>query len=198
MARPTTISNEQILDAARAVFLEHGFASGSTAEIARRAQVSEGSIFNRFASKEALFEAAMDKTVPPAFTLSRYLGKGDMKTNLVALTVQSIEFLSDLLPSLMLRWSERASADGSVTCNRPLEVLHALTDFFAGEKALDRVAGDPTITARIFMGGVWNYCFMQMVAGDRSTTPQAFARGFVDGIWHGIAPGRNDGKGKSK
>jgi AcrR family transcriptional regulator len=195
MPRPATISTEQILDAARAVFLEHGFASGSTAEIARRAHVSEGSIFNRFDSKEALFEAAMDKSVPPAFTLGRTLGKGDMKANLVKLTVQSIEFLSQLLPSLMLRWSERERAHGSVTCNRPREILRALTDFFTEEKALGRVHGDPTIMARIFMGGVWNYCFLQTVTGDRTLSAPAFARGFVDGFWHGFAP-TTGGKGK--
>jgi AcrR family transcriptional regulator len=197
MSRPSSITNEQILDAARAVFFEHGFASGSTAEIARRANISEGSIFNRFETKEALFEAAMDKTVPPAFTLGRYLGKGDLQANLVEITIQSVEFLSQLLPSLMLRWSERERAHGSITCNRPREILRALTDFFTEEKSLGRVEGDPAIMARIFMGGVWNYCFLQTVTGDRSMSVQAFARGFVDGLWHGVAPA-GSGAGKRR
>ncbi|MGD0839180.1 MAG: TetR family transcriptional regulator, partial [Polyangia bacterium] len=37
MARPTSITNGRILDAARSVFLAHGFANASTVEIARRA-----------------------------------------------------------------------------------------------------------------------------------------------------------------
>jgi hypothetical protein len=41
MARPVTISDEQILDAARAVFTEKG-PRATTAEIAERAGVSEG------------------------------------------------------------------------------------------------------------------------------------------------------------
>jgi AcrR family transcriptional regulator len=196
MARPATISSQQILDAARTVFLEHGFANASTVDIAKRAGVSEGSIFNRFPTKEALFEAAMDKQVPPAFALGRYLGKGDMKTNLVELTVQSIDFLSQLLPSLMLRWSERDRADGSLTCNRPREILHALTAFFSKEAAEGRIGGDPRIAARIFMGGVWNSCFLQTVAGDRTMSVHAFARGFVDGFWQGFAPVTAAAKGK--
>jgi AcrR family transcriptional regulator len=192
MARPPTISNQQILDAAQVVFLEHGFAHASTVEIARRAGISEGSIFNRFPTKEALFDAAMDKTVPPPLTLERYIGKGDIRVNLVRITIQSIDFLGELLPSLMLRWSERDRARGSEACNqackRPKRILHALTDFFAQEAALGRVRGDPRIAARIFMGGVWNYCFLRTVAGDRSMSAKAFAHGLVTGLWQGIAP----------
>jgi AcrR family transcriptional regulator len=44
MARIPKITNEQILEAAREVFLEKGF-SGSTLEIAARSGVSEASIF---------------------------------------------------------------------------------------------------------------------------------------------------------
>jgi len=188
MSRPVSISNQQILEAARAVFLEHGFGNASTVDIARRAHVSEGSIFNRFPTKEELFEAAMDKTVPPPLMLGGYVGQGDIRTNLVGITVQSIEFLSELLPSLMLRWSERDRAQGSTTCNRPREILHALTDFFTQEAELGRVKGDPRISARIFMGGVWNYCFLRTVANDRSMSAETFAKGLVDGMWQGIAP----------
>jgi AcrR family transcriptional regulator len=188
MARPTTISNQQILEAAQTVFLEHGFANASTVEIARRAGISEGSIFNRFATKEALFDAAMDKTVPPPLTLERYIGKGDLKANLVRITVQSIDFLGALLPSLMLRWSEGDRARGSEICTRPKRILHALTGFFAHEAALGRVRGDPRIAARIFMGGVWSFCFLRTVAGDRSMSPASFARGLVAGMWQGMAP----------
>jgi AcrR family transcriptional regulator len=53
MARPSTIFNQQILDAARAEFLAHGFTKASTVDIARRAGVSEGSIFNRFSTTVA-------------------------------------------------------------------------------------------------------------------------------------------------
>jgi AcrR family transcriptional regulator len=194
MARPTSITNGRILDAARSVFLAHGFANASTVEIARRAGISEGSIFHRFATKEGLFEAAMDETVPPALTLLQYTGKGNLKLNLVRITVQSIAFLTELLPSLMLRWSERERADRSVCCGRPTEILRGFTNFFTQEAALGRVSGDPRIAARIFMGAVWNYSFLQTVAGDRSMSARTFARGLVDELWRGIAPERRTRK----
>ena len=84
MARTKTISDEQIIEAAREVFLEHGTA-GTTAEIARRAGVSEGSIFRRFPTKDDLFTAAMMFPGEPPFvaTLEALVGQGDLRENLV-------------------------------------------------------------------------------------------------------------------
>jgi len=47
MARPPVITEERILDAARGVFLKKGIRA-TTAEVAKRAGIAEGSIFNRF------------------------------------------------------------------------------------------------------------------------------------------------------
>ena len=188
MARPTSISNQQILDAARPVFLARGFGKASTVEIARRAGISEGSIFNRFATKEALFHAAMDDAEPPILDLGHYVGHGDLRRNLVRIAVESIHFLSNLLPTLMLRWSEREAAGGATVCSRPREILASLTAFFKAEKRLRRLGGDPAITARLYMGAVWNYCFLHTVAGYRTMSAKTFAERMVDGLWQGIAP----------
>src|SRR6266436_9406908 len=47
----------QIMDGARAVFLDQGFDAASMGEIARRAGVSKGTLYVYFDSKELLFEA---------------------------------------------------------------------------------------------------------------------------------------------
>jgi AcrR family transcriptional regulator len=190
MARPARISNQQILKAARAVFLAHGLAKASTVEIARRAGVSEGSIFNRFPTKSLLFQAAMDEPLPPALTLDALVGRGDVRRNLVRITVASVQFLRQLLPKLMLSWSERQRGRHRTVRARPREILRALTRFFQAETSRGRVAGDPEVTARIFMGSVWNYCFLHTVAGDRSLSVPTFARRLVAGLWQGIAPAR--------
>lgn len=49
----------QIVDAARSVFVEHGFAGARTQLIAERAAINEALLYRHFASKEALFEAAV-------------------------------------------------------------------------------------------------------------------------------------------
>jgi AcrR family transcriptional regulator len=190
MGRPPSISNQQILDAARAEFLMHGLAKASTVDIAHRAGVSEGSIFNRFPTKDVLFHAAMDDAQPPVLALDSYVGQGDLRENLVRITIESIHFLNNFLPKLMLLWSERDLGPRAKVCTRPREILSALTAFFKKEKALGRVGGDPPIIARMYMGSVWNYCFMLTVAGDRPMSVKSFAERLVAGLWQGIAPAR--------
>jgi AcrR family transcriptional regulator len=49
----------RIIGAARAAFGQYGYRSTTTGAIARRAGVSEATIFREFGPKEALFEAAV-------------------------------------------------------------------------------------------------------------------------------------------
>jgi AcrR family transcriptional regulator len=53
----------QILDGARAVFMNLGFDGGSMGEIARAAGVSKGTLYVYFADKSALFEAIVEQEV---------------------------------------------------------------------------------------------------------------------------------------
>ena len=63
MARTKKISDEQILEAARVVFAERGFAA-TTAQIATQAGISEGSIFRRWKSKDELLIDALELSFP--------------------------------------------------------------------------------------------------------------------------------------
>lgn len=49
----------RILDAARELFLEHGYERTSMEDIAKRAGVGRQTVFNRFADKESLFTATL-------------------------------------------------------------------------------------------------------------------------------------------
>ncbi|WP_088344895.1 MULTISPECIES: TetR/AcrR family transcriptional regulator [Rhodomicrobium] len=52
--------SRQIMEGARAVFLERGFDAASMGEIARRAGVSKGTLYVYFQSKEELFETIFE------------------------------------------------------------------------------------------------------------------------------------------
>ena len=52
---------ERVLEAAGNIFAEKGFDAATTEEIAERAGVSIGSLYQYFPNKEALFEAIADQ-----------------------------------------------------------------------------------------------------------------------------------------
>ena len=187
MSRPATISTQNILDAAREVFFARGFRHACTAAIAERAGVSEGSVFKRFATKEELFRAAMDLPRPPVDSILDTVGTGDIRDRLIAVALDGIRFIQQLLPKLMMHWSNRGPAEDLLVAKAPTEVLHTLTRYFKAEMALGRLReGDPQVVARIFMGALWNFCFLQTVAGDRPMTEETYARRLVEQLLTGI------------
>jgi len=67
MGRPTKaqaqVWTQELLDTARALFCERGYAGTSLDELAVRLRCSKHSIYRRFADKEALFCAVVDRDV---------------------------------------------------------------------------------------------------------------------------------------
>jgi TetR/AcrR family transcriptional regulator of autoinduction and epiphytic fitness len=56
-----------LLDAATEVFLEHGFEGASTNDIARRANCSKTTLYSRFATKQDLFIAVLERRTEAIF-----------------------------------------------------------------------------------------------------------------------------------
>ena len=86
MGRPEAVSNAEILEVARRLFLEQG-ATLSASEIAQALGVSHTTIFNRFGSKEQLMLAALAplKETPWVAALESGPGPGSVRDQLVAL-----------------------------------------------------------------------------------------------------------------
>lgn len=106
MGRNKTISDDDLLAAARRAFVKEGFAA-STRRIARRAGVSEGLLFQRFQTKEDLFFAAM---IPPPADLNRLLHHPRSKGRalLEKITFSMIDYFRETLPVLLLLMSHPA------------------------------------------------------------------------------------------
>lgn len=198
MARPVIIKDETIVDAAREVFLERGI-QATTAEVAERAGVSEGSVFKRFKSKAELFRAAMwDRITQPdwAKDLSGRVGKGDLRENLFQIGTQMIGFFRTIIPLLMMSWSNPAP-NGlppplSGSNPPPLRALKHLTGFFEAEIRAGRVRRqDPEIIARVFLGSVNTYVFLDLLQRQNDELPLAqetYLRGLIQLLWAGLEP----------
>ncbi|MFC4638454.1 TetR/AcrR family transcriptional regulator [Deinococcus hohokamensis] len=199
MPRPRTISDEQLLLAAREVFLEQGF-SATTASIARRAGVSEGTLFKRFARKEDLFAAALGLSEYGAWRaqLRAQVGEGEVQRNLEQAALCMLAEAERLVPSLLAVFSRGCDPSHNPMLERldhPARAdADALAAYLQAEAALGRVRPlDADVTALTLVGALTHYVYRELVMPrpDRGSAVMASARfvgGLLDVLWPGMKP----------
>src|SRR5512138_2241674 len=99
MPRPQTITDDEILAAARAVFLDRGI-TATVEEVAARCGVGEATVFRRFPTKQALFLAAMDTAGEPEWlqTLRERTKGDDIRIALTGLAKDILAFGRKMIP----------------------------------------------------------------------------------------------------
>lgn len=178
MARPKRIDDEALLESARATFLELG-ASVSTLELARRAGVSEGTLFKRFGSKMRLFQKAMRlpnlDEEPWAVDMLARAGEGDLEAHLRELALGLGRHIDGVLPAM-----QTVHRHGGLTCGQIRELcgkdepsgmktLRRFRELFAREIELGRLRPmDPATLADMFVGAVLHQCHMRLYFYDEN------------------------------
>lgn len=158
MARPQKYDDEKLLNAAAEVFLEEGPAA-RTASIAKRAGVSEGILFKRFKTKEALFEAAMTTGTESnqwREDLLASVGKNTPHDNLKKAILSLFDKLQKLAPKLMIlegRGHQHLLPPGPKA--PPLEDAAAIAEYLKKEIKIKRLRiQKPELHAHEIVGAV--------------------------------------------
>lgn len=202
MSRPSTIRDEDLLTAARAVFIERGI-QATTAEVAQRAGVSEGTLFKRFGTKSALFHACLHvspESAPWLLRLDAALRETPprpVREVLVEAAREVLAFYRLIVPAIMMRWSNPDSAGAAQTLATglggeppPLVASRRTTAWFAAEMARGRLrAVPPEVPARVFLGTLFNYAFLEVLQRDHGLPgpePEAFIEHLVELILRGV------------
>jgi AcrR family transcriptional regulator len=174
MPRPQSFTDEQLLAAAREVFLERGILA-TTAEVAARAGVAEGTLFYRFKTKTALFQGAMkaDMEEPRWFSMLTALRDGpELDATLLALGREILAHFRKAVPLLMMQWSNAPRSDAPAPPREhvPARGVSLLAGFFEAQVRAGRLG--PTnceVAARIFLGSFLHYAFQEALAPDTAT-----------------------------
>ncbi|MBN8615139.1 MAG: helix-turn-helix transcriptional regulator [Deltaproteobacteria bacterium] len=205
MARPVTISDDTLLEAAREVFLEHGIRATSAA-VAERAGVSEGTLFKRFGTKQGLFQAAMtvsleDESKRFVGSLAARVGTGTLRGQLEEVALVGIDFFRKIVPLNMMSWSNPDRPQTAHKTGHPgpynekgehraVEGRRLFEGYFEGERRAGRLRNvDVSVLARAFMGALYNFVAMEVLTGESDPLPmpaETFARGLVDMLLRGI------------
>lgn len=196
MARRAKFRDEDLLNAAREVFLAHGM-SATTADVAERAGVAEGTLFHRFKSKQALFREALRPGLQEPAGVTRLLesaGKRPIADALVEAGLAIIDSLREQIPALMLVWSN-PGPEGICGLIAELEppgkqMVRTLARYFEAEIRLGRLRRvDSEIAARGLVGSIFDYAMEEIMHGAPAglpLPPAMFVRGLVDIFLHGI------------
>lgn len=192
MGRRQEIQEDDILRAARQVFLSQGV-HATTLEVARRAKISEASVFKRFRTKDALFCAAMRPhlDIPPLLaSLPDRAGERTVADLLEETGAAVMEFMRVVLPMMMMAWSNRVDVPSELTGRASQrETLRPLVAFARKEIELGRLrAVGPETFARAFLGGIADYVVTDTLRqGVYATTlsPQKYVRGLIDLLLRG-------------
>jgi AcrR family transcriptional regulator len=201
--RPPSISEDTILEAAREVFLEQGVGA-TTAEIAKRAGISESVLFHRYKTKEALFMSVIDRatrTSSVAESLSERVGKGEIADHLFEVGTSMVEDVKKTIPlfiaaNMMARASTWKLEELQERMRRPhpsqVRALKLFAGYFEAEMDAGRLRHvDSEILARAFTGAVVQHVMQQFWGGNPDGLPVStpiFLRGLIDILLNGTAP----------
>lgn len=214
MARTPTIRDESILDAAREVFLAHGVGA-TTAAVAARAGISEGTIFSRFGTKEGLFSAAMlcpGAAMPWVASLKQRVGTSTVQKHLVELGLEIIAHFRTMMPIMMMAWSKRGDSPPRpmqvVPTSEgrrqppPVAVIHKLAAYFQAEAARGRIRSvQPEVLARSYVGGLQSFVLFEVLLQARQMSTlkaEDFVKEHVGLLWTGMVPSTPVAVRKSK
>jgi AcrR family transcriptional regulator len=194
------------LAVARDVFLERGIRA-TTLEVAERAGVSEGVLFHRFKSKEALFSAAMafDREKAPERVLEAIaeLDELEVREAIIRLATMLVEVGRVALPIMMMSWSNpQPCAVPPFDKNRSKfrDILKALGGYFEQQMERGKLRQmDPEVLARTLLGAVHHFVLTRILLeqADSAAMPEGmFVRGLADlllngAVAHEAAPPRN-------
>lgn len=202
---------DRILAAAVEVIQARGIVAATTKEIARSAGVSEGSLYNHFANKTALFAAALAEVTGTARTamaaLAGSAGRGTVEENLVRLAADMARFYGELLPMTgpvladpeLIAWLRDNGPPGGAATG-PVTGHAALIAYLEAERRKGRIKADaplPFIAAAL-LGGCQQHAFLTRLAGPEAVaagaglpaTPEEFAAGLVRAVLDGHLPAR--------
>jgi AcrR family transcriptional regulator len=184
MPRPRKYDDSQILKVAAEIFLEHG-ASASTALIAERAGVSEGILFKRFGTKDALFEASLKSDIETEQWREELVGNAGRNTpagNLKRAILALHEKLERLIPRFMIlegQGKRRPFPSGPKA--PPLEDAEALSAYFRHEIKLGRLKmSRPELHAHEIVAVVIHYTAMALRHQTRVCSPEYLARHLIE------------------
>ncbi len=187
MSRPKTIAEEDLLSAAREVFIEGGFAA-STKRIAKRAGVSEALLFQRYGTKADLFFASM---VPPPMDMGVYITTAaagtDGRDTLERLAWAMLDYFRAAVPMLLPLMSHPDFDFERFAAKHPASGLVVLR-VNMGEFFFANRAPDPAAASLLLLATMQSVAMFELLGAHGGKMPDEIMRRTIAAIWRAVEP----------
>jgi len=193
MGRRKLIHDEQLLQHAREEFLKNG-AFGSTKEIARRAGVSEATLFQRYPTKAELFLASMvPGQVDIDAVIHSFTKETDPRTVLTEIGLRILGYFRTLIPVIMHLITNPSISMADVTAHFKIMPEQALAEALAAHMKEANSRGtvnvnNPMATASLLVAAIHSLAVFELMEIHGGKNMDHVVKQFVEALWSGIAP----------
>jgi hypothetical protein len=181
--RHREVSDEQIVKAARRVFLEHG-TQVPVAWVAKELGVSAATLFVRMGTKKRLILAAL---WPPDPIVLKKLEEGSngampIDAELTDIVSQLASYADEEIPATFTLYSAgfRAKPGEDFTDTAPLRIRRALSKWLRDAVRLGRIDCDPPVAAELILGTLEARSMRAFLT--RQPSPERETRAFIRGL----------------
>ena len=192
MTRPRKITDDEILATTRQLLQEHGLGV-STRQIAAACGISEGVLFQRFATKEGLIRAALSlPQIDVPALVSGAATSGDARTDLEEIGIVILEVLRRLLPLYVPLLGQPGFGIERVLSEKSspfMQLLTALEHHLTEEQAAGRIATDsPHRVAFLVVSTLHNAALFEALLGPLPQVNESTVRQLIGIVWTGLEP----------
>ncbi|MGB3294602.1 MAG: helix-turn-helix domain-containing protein [Phormidesmis sp.] len=192
MTRSKTVTDTEILAAARSLFLKVGI-NASTRKIAKAAGISEAVIFQRFETKEALFFSAM---VPPKARLEKIFeiepGEGRVPENLEFISLQIVGYFREIMPTFLTLIGHPAFNMETFLQRHTLpriQIGNRLTEYLIAEAEIGRIRSSQVeITTAILLSYLHHLAMSETIGSCQHKKEPGTITDAIEALWQGLAP----------
>jgi len=192
MGRPQLVSREEIIAAARDVFVREGLGA-SIRDVAAVAGISEATIFKRFSTKAALIVAAMAPPKPDLATLLGPLDRSDLRAGLADTMANIVAYFREMLPltlPIAMQPDVGLAAFVDAVGDNPATSLnaalaHRLTALIEAGR-LRRL--HPFAVAGLIVATAHSLALFEIMGIHGGRSPPEVVSNMTDAIWFGVEP----------
>jgi AcrR family transcriptional regulator len=194
MGRPKRVSDEELLAAARGVFLAGGIGA-STKTVARAVGLSEAAVYQRFKTKDELFFGAMIPAIgegPDEVLFEQAEAEPDAALALEGMVLGLMDYYRDLMPLLVLLITH-PSFDHDQFLDRhphmPTETLQVrvVTFLTARQEAGELIAPHPEAFAETLIAALHSFALMEQLGAHGGRMGEEKIKNSVRALWAGLS-----------